>query len=176
MRTKGTAAELEVRRRIAAGLFTEDVTLAEIARCVDASVSSVRRWKKAWERGGAAALAAKPHPGPRAKLSDDQREQLCDLLVEGACAAGYNSDVWTCRRVTAVIERQFGVSYHFNHVGRLLHSLGFSPQKPLRRARERDEAAIERWRREDWPRIKKRGAGGKPASCFSMKPAFSCSR
>ena len=176
MRTKGTAAELEVRRRIAARLFTEDVTLADIAHCVDASVSSVRRWKKAWKVGGTAALAAKPHPGPPAKLSEDQREQLCDLLVEGARAAGYNSDLWTCRRVTALIERHFGVSYHFNHVGRLLNRLGFSPQKPLRRARERDEEAIDRWRREDWPRIKKRDAACKPASFSSTKPGFSCSR
>jgi transposase len=176
MRTKGTSAELEIRRRIAARLFTEDVTLADIARCVDASVSSVRRWKKAWKTGGAAALAAKPHPGPRSKLSLDQQEQLCDLLVVGARASGYDTDLWTCRRVAALIERNFGVVYHFNHVGRLLHALGFSPQKPLRRARERDEEAIERWRREDWPRIKKRDDACKPASCFSMKPAFSCSR
>ena len=69
MRTKGSAAELEVRRRIAARLFMEDVTLAEIARCVDASVSSVRGWKKAWKTGGEAALAAKPHPRPPSKLS-----------------------------------------------------------------------------------------------------------
>jgi len=176
MRTKGTAAELEVRRRIAARLFTEDVTLVEIARCVDASVSSVRRWKKAWKSGGEAALAAKPHPGPPPKLSVDEQEQLCDLLVAGARAAGYDTDLWTCRRVTALIQDRFGISYHFNHVGRLLHALGFSPQQPLRRARERDEEAIERWRREDWPRIKKRDAGSKPALCFSMKPAFFCSR
>ena len=176
MRTKGTAAELEVRRRIAARLFTEDVTAADIARCVDASESSVRRWKRAWKAGGMAALAAKPHSGPPAKLSEDQREQLCDLLVEGARAAGYDADLWTCRRVTALVERRFGVSYHFNHVGRLLHALGFSPQKPLRRARERDEEAIERWRREDWPRIKKGELSKKLASFSSMKPGFSCSR
>ena len=121
-------------------------------------------------------MAAKPHPGPPAKLSEDQREQLCDLLVEGARAAGYDNDLWTCRRVTALIERHFGVSYHFNHVGRMLHSLGFRPQKPLRRARERDEEAIERWRREDWPRIKKRGAAFRPALSSLMKLAFSCSR
>jgi transposase len=176
MRTKGTAAELEVRRRIAARLFTEDVTLAEIARCVDASVSSVRRWKQAWKTGGGAALAAKPHPGPPPKLSVEQQEQLCDLLVAGARAAGYDTDLWTCRRVAALIQDRFGISYHFNHVGRVLHALGFSPQQPLRRARERDEEAIERWRQGDWPRIKKRDADSKPASCSSTKPAFFCSR
>jgi transposase len=175
MRTKGTAAELEIRRRIAANLFGMKITLAEIAQLVDVSVSSVKRWKKTFRQHGRAGLAAKPHPGPRAKLSEDQQERLCDLLVAGARAAGYDTDLWTCRRVTALIEQRFGVSYHFNHVGRLLHALGFSPQQPLRRARERDEAAIERWRRQDWPRIKKRDAAGKLASCFSTKAASCCS-
>jgi transposase len=175
MRTKGTAAELEVRRRIAASLFGQKITLAEIAQLLDVSLSSVRRWKKAFQQNGPAGLAAKPHPGPRAKLSEDQQEQLCDLLVAGARASGYDTDLWTCRRVAVLIERHFGVAYHFNHVGRLLHALGFSPQKPLRRARERDEEAIERWRREDWPRIKKGAAAGKLASFFSMKAVSFCS-
>ena len=108
-------------------------------------------------------LAGWPHWRPsrirvrRPELSEDQQEQLCDLLVEGARAAGYDSDLWTCRRVTALIQRHFGVSYHFNHVGRLLHALGFSPQKPLRRARERDEEAIERWRRRGLAADQKKG-------------------
>jgi transposase len=176
MRTKGTAAELEVRRRIAASLFGQKITLAEIAQLLDVSLSSVKRWKNAFQHSGQAGLAAKQHPGPRAKLSQDQQEQLCDLLVAGAQAEGYDTDLWTCRRVTALVERHFGVSYHFNHVGRLLHALGFSPQQPLRRARERDEEAIERWRRQDWPRIKKRDAGDELASCFSTKAASCCSR
>jgi transposase len=176
MRTKGTAAELEVRRRIAASLFGQKVTLAEIAQLLGVSLSSVKRWKRAFQLSGSAGLAAKPHPGPRARLSEDQKEGLCDLLVAGAQASGYATDLWTCRRVVALIERHFGVAYHFNHVGRLLRALGFSPQQPLRRARERDDEAIERWRKEDWPRIKKRDAAGKPASCSSTKPGFSCSR
>lgn len=175
MRTKGTAAELEVRRRIAASLFGQKITLAEIAQLVDVSLSSVKRWKKAFQQHGPVGLAAKKHPGPRCRLSEDQQEQLCELLVAGAQASGYDSDLWTCRRVAELIERQFGVSYHFNHVGRLLHALGFSPQKPLRRARERDEEAIERWRRQDWPRIKKRDAACKLALSFSMKAGSFCS-
>jgi transposase len=174
MRTKGTSAELEVRRRIAASLFGQKITLAEIAQLLDVSLSSVKRWKKAFQQQGPSGLAAKQHPGPRPKLSEDEREQLCDLLVAGACASGYDTDLWTCRRVAELVEREFGVSYHFNHIGRLLHALGFSPQKPLRRASERDEEAIDRWRKEDWPRIKKRDDDSKPASCFSMKVAFCC--
>ena len=79
-------------------------------------------------------------------------------------------------RVRQVIHREFGVTYHVDHVGRLLHALGFTPQKPRRKARERDEAAIEHWRREDWPRIKKGEPGEKLASCSSTKPASCCSR
>ena len=81
--------------------------------------------------------------------------------MRGPLAAGYFTDLWTCGRVGQVIAETFGVTYHVDHVGRLLHDLGFSPQKPRRRARERDEAAIERWRREDWPRIKKGEPGEK---------------
>jgi transposase len=176
MRTKGTAAELEVRRRIAARLLREDMTLADVARCVDASVSSVSRWKRALKTRGPAALAAKPHPGPARKLSEAQQNELVEILLHGPLAAGYFTDLWTCRRVRHVIERKFGVRYHVDHVGRLLHSLGFSPQQPRRRARERDEAAIERWRREDWPRIKKGEPGGKLASSSSTKRALTCNR
>jgi transposase len=176
MRTRGTAAELEVRRRIAARLLMEDVTLADVARCVDASVSSVSRWKRSWKAGGLAALAAKPHPGPTPKLSDSQKDELVEVLLRGPLAAGYFTDLWTCARVQQVIEEKFGVTYHADHVGRLLHSLGFSPQQPRRRARERDEEAIEHWRRHDWPRIKKGDRGRKLASFFSMKPASFCNR
>jgi transposase len=149
---------------------------AEVAQLLGVHLSSVKRWKRAFQRDGVAGLAAKPHPGPRPKLSAEQQHELCDALVEGAQAAGYSTDLWTGRRVAQLIRERFGVTYHFNHVGRLLHDLGFSPQQPQRRASERDEEAIARWRREDWPRIKKRAAAGKLASCFSMKRAFSCGR
>jgi transposase len=176
MRTPGTAAELEVRRRIAARLFTEDITLADVARCVEASISSVKRWKRAWKRGGSAALAAKPRYVSQCRLRDEQKGQLVEILLRGPLAAGFFSDLWTCARVAQVIQQKFGVTYHVDHVGRLLHALGFTPQKPRRKARERDEAAIERWRRHDWPRIKKGERRGKLASCSSTKRAFCCNR
>ena len=95
------------------------------------------------------------------------------------CVARWRPDIyglWTCARVAQVIDREFGVTYHADHVGRLLHSLGFTPQKPRRRARERDEEAIERWRRVDWPRIKKGERGEKLASSSSTRRDFCCSR
>lgn len=176
MRTKGTAAELEVRRRIAADLLGNGKNPAEVVELLGVSLSSAKRWKKVIERDGPAGLAAKPHPGPRPKLSEDQRDLLCDLLVAGALAAGFATNLWTCFRVSDLIQRRFGVSYHFNHVGRLLHDLGFSQQQPQRRACERDEEAIARWREYDWPRIKKGDDAGKLPSSFSMKRASSCNR
>jgi transposase len=175
MRTSGTAAELEVRRKIAVGLLRQGMSVADAALGVEASVSSIRRWQKAVQSGGIQALAAKPHLGPTPKLSDLQKAELVEILLCGPLAAGYATDLWTCGRVQQVIHRRFGVTYHVDHVGRLLHSLGFSPQQPRRRARERDEQAIERWRRQAWPRIKKGESGGKLASCFSMKAASCCS-
>lgn len=155
MRPIGTAAELEARRRIAAGLLRDGKQLAEIAQLVGVSLSSVKRWKKAWKDGGEQALAAKPHPGPSQRLSDCQKLRLTKILSRGARAAGYRTELWTCKRIAKVIEKTFGISYHPGHVWRILRSLGWSPQRPERRARERDDAAIEKWRREDWPRIKK---------------------
>jgi transposase len=83
------------------------------------------------------------------------------LLRQGAEAYGFRGQVWTCGRIAAVIRREFGISYHPVHVGRLLQALGWSPQKPARRARQRDEAAITRWREDTWPAIKR---GRRPSS------------
>ncbi len=77
------------------------------------------------------------------------------MLLRGAKAAGFPTDLWTCPRIAKVIEERFGVHYHVDHIGRMLHALGWSPQKPQRRALERDEEAIGRWTKEDWPRIKR---------------------
>ena len=155
MRPKGTAAELEARRRFAAALLGNGKSLAETAKLTGASVSSVKRWKKAIAEGGAEALAAKPHPGPATRLSDQDKQRLIEILCRGAVAAGYSTELGTLRRIARVIEEHFGVKYHHCHVWKILRELNWSPQRPERRARERDEQAIERWRREDWPRIKK---------------------
>jgi transposase len=176
MRTKGSAAELEARRRRAAEYFQERKPLADIARLVGASLSSVKRWKRAWQEGGVTALAAKPHPGPTPKLSSDQKLQLVEILKDGPMKAGYRTDLWTCARVSEVVRKRFRVSYHADHVGRILHDLGFSPQKPQQVAREQDAAAVERWRKQDWPRVKKKPHGLPRASCLSMKQASACSR
>jgi transposase len=165
MRPKGSAAELEVRRRLAANLLQEGQGIREVARLVRASPSSVKRWRDVLRKRGRPGLKAKPHPGRRPRLSKRQQRQLVGLLRRGPLAAGYPTDRWTCPRVADVIAQRFGVRYHPDHIWRLLQALGWSCQKPERRARERDEAAIQRWRQHDWPRIKKRPtAGSQPGS------------
>jgi transposase len=172
MRSKGTAAELEARRFRAVELLQSGQSTAEVARLLGAGHSSVKRWKSALAKGGVDALAAKPHPGTPSKLSDDQKARLVEILVAGPLASGYLTDLWTCRRVADVVQKTFGVSYHPDHLGRILHDLGFPPQKPEQLARERDEEAIERWRNRTWPRIKRGPVVGVKPWYFLMKRAF----
>jgi transposase len=155
MRKQGSAAELETRRRLAGSLLLEGRKIGEVAEIVAASESSVRRWRRVVEKGGVEALTAKPHPGPKPRLNEQQKRRLVKVLLAGPRKAGYRNDLWTCPRVAQVIARTFGVKYHPAHVWRILRSLGWTPQKPEQRARERDEADIRRWRSHEWPRIKR---------------------
>jgi len=175
MRPKGSAAELEARRRKAVALLQDGKSNTEVARLVGADLSSVKRWKRAVAAGGLTVLAAKPNRGRSPKLSPAQKQELRQIVCAGPRAADLSTDLWTCRRVAEVVHKRFGVRYHPDHVGRLLHALGFSQQKPQRRAAERNETAILQWRQRDWPRIKKRDVGSKLPSCFLMKPASCCS-
>lgn len=155
MRPHGTAQQLEARRRRAAEFLGQDKTLTEVARLVGASVSSVSRWRDALAEHGKQALAPKPVPGRPPRLSKTQKRRLLKALARGPRRWGFATDLWTCARVGQVIRRLFGVEYHVDYVGTLLHRLGWSVQKPTLRARERDEAAIAHWKSETWPRLKK---------------------
>ena len=155
MRPKGSAAELQARRLLAGQLLLEGGYVDEVAEIVGASESSVRRWRRAVEKGGLEALRAKPHPGRKPRLDAKQKRQLIEILLAGPRKAGYSTDLWTCRRVAEVIAKKFQVKYHPDHVGKMLHDLGWTCQKPEQRAREADDAAMERWRKQDWPRIKR---------------------
>jgi transposase len=156
MRPKGSAAVLEGRRQRAMQLLRAKVSLHEVARRIGCAASSVMRWRDALRRGGQRALRVRSAPGRPPKLTARQRQALVRLLTQGATAHGYATELWTTARVAELIGRRFGVYYHRDHVGRLLHQLGWSHQKPERRAAERDEAAIARWKRVKWPAVKKR--------------------
>jgi transposase len=155
MRPLGTPEALEARRKIAARLFAQGRTLTEVAAAVGCSASSAHRWKDAWKHGGVRSLAAKCHPGPAPRLAPLQQTHLLTALKRGTRYWGYAPSGWNCPLVRDLILRLFGVEYHVDYVGTLLHRVDWTPQKPERRARERNERAIARWRRENWPRLKK---------------------
>jgi transposase len=140
---------------IAARLFAQGKSLTEVAATVGCSKSSASRWKQAWKGGGVEALRPKPNPGPKSRLNAQQQRRLLAALKQGTAHWGYALDGWTGPLVRDLIQHLFGVQYHVDYVGTLLHKLGWSPQKPERRARERNERAIARWRRDELPRLKK---------------------
>src|SRR5215813_14102215 len=122
-----------------------------IARALGVTEGAVSQWVSRGRQVGSAALRHRPPRGPSSRLTREQRAKLPLLLAGGAEAFGFRGQIWTARRVTEVIRREFGVQYHFNQVDNLLRAAGCSPQNPLRRASQRNEAAIARWRTERWP-------------------------
>jgi transposase len=155
MRPYGSPKTLERRRRRAIAVLSQGLTLSQVARRVQASVGSVSHWRQAWRRGGEAALAPKPVPGRPRKLTAQPCEQLVHILLQGARAYGFATELWTLRRIAAVIRVHFGVRYHPAHVWKVLRGLGWSCQVPDRQAIQRDEQAIAHWKRYKWPAIKK---------------------
>jgi transposase len=119
------------------------------------SKGAVSQWMKRGREGGLEALKRQPAPGAPPRLSEQERAEVPELLAQGAPAHGFRGDVWTCERVAEVIWRNFGVRYHPAHVSRLPKAFGQSLQKPDRRANQRDEQTIRRWKEERWPSLKK---------------------
>lgn len=161
---------MERRRRRAARLFEKGLSAAEVGRRVGVSKQAAHGWKQAWERGGLQALASKGAAGPKFRLKGVQTQKLREALLAGPAAQGYRTDLWTCQRVALLIRDLTGVKYHPGHVWKLLGALGFSCQRPTRRAIERDERAIRRWKRVEWPAIKKKPAArAAPSSSLTKR-------
>ena len=128
----------------------------QIADALGVTEGAVSQWMKRATQEGVEGLKHKPPPGATPRLNEKERDKLAELLAHhDAEAYGFRGKVWTCERVAELIEREFGVRYHPAHVSRLLRALGFSLQKPVRRADQRDEEAIERWKENRWPELKK---------------------
>lgn len=127
----------------------------DIAEALGVSKGAVSHWMKRVKEEGVEGLRRSPPPGASPRLSKEQRERLPELLDRGAEAYGFRGKVWTCARVAGVIREEFGVSYHPAHVSRLLRALGLSLQKPARRANQSNQEAIEHWKEERWPTLKK---------------------
>lgn len=156
MRPSGSPEALERRRFKAMDLLEDGLLPVEVAKKLKVDRRSVRRWKAAFRSQGSKAIKAKPSSGRPPKLNKQAKKDLEKHLLQGAKAAGFQTDLWTCPRVAKLIQSSFGVRYHVDHIGRLLHSLGWSPQKPQRKAVERNEEQIHQWIKVDWPRIKKK--------------------
>jgi transposase len=143
MRPIGTAQELERRRRRAVQLVNQGEHPDDVARFLGCGRSSVYTWLKLY-RQAPDELAAKPHPGRTPGLSTNQLEHLKELLLEGAKAHGWRTQLWTAARVAEVIRRHFGISYHPEHVRKIVkRRLHWSSQKPQKKAKERDPVAID---------------------------------
>ena len=154
----------EQQRRVGAGqLFQKGSAQCQVARALGVSRQTASRWHALWKSGGKSALAGAGRTGRVGKLDGDEVCRLKAILLAGAPARGYETDLWTLKRIAQVIRTEFNVSYHPGHVWKVLGQLGWSCQRPERKARERNEAGIKRWLRYRWPRIKKSRA--KPEHC-----------
>lgn len=146
----------EARRKRALELKDQGWKQRHIAEALGVSEAAVSQWLSKADTPGNELWRGKPRPCGARKVTPEQLRLLPDFLSHGAEAYGFGGDVWTCARVATVIRREFGASYHKAHVARLLKSLGWTPQLPLERAAQRDEARIQQWRAEVWPELKKR--------------------
>jgi transposase len=161
-------AALEARRLQAAELFAQGRSQAEVAHQLGVSRQSAHLWHARFQQGGVDALRSRGPTGPDPKVSATQLAEIEQALLAGAMANGFDTDLWTLERVAVVITQLTGVRYHPGHVWVILrHRLGWSLQRPQRRARERDEEAILRWVAQEWPRIKKGPPQNRPGSSSS---------
>lgn len=147
------------RRMKAVRLFEKDIAPAEVARRLGVQRQSATRWRKEWLAGGREALESKGKIGRKRELTTEQEAELAAILEAGAVAAGMPTEAWTLPRVAKLIRDRFGVGYHPGHVGKVLAAMGFSCQRPTRRAVERDEEKIRHWKRHKWPALKKKPVG-----------------
>ncbi len=146
----------EGRRLRAWELLQQGWKQKDIATALGVTQGAVSQWLRRGRDGGVPALRRRTPPGSSPRLTVEQRTQLVAALAQGAPAFGFIGEVWTTKRIAAIIKELFGVSYHPAHVSRLVRALGQSVQLPVTQATQRDEAAIAAWHAERWPALKKR--------------------
>jgi transposase len=151
--------ELEKRRFEAMRLLDEGLNQSEVARRVKVVRQTVARWTREQREHGPQALKKAGRAGRKPQLGEKDRKRLEQRLLQGPERLGYETPLWTCPRVTHLIEQEFGIRYHTGHVWKVLVSLGWTPQRPVGKARERNEQQIQTWRKKTWPGIKKKPAG-----------------
>ena len=144
----------------------------DIAEALDVSEEALSRWLARARAGGPEALRARAAPGQPPKLSAAEVRSIPELLWHGPEAYGFRGQVWTCARVGRVIEEEFGVRYHRGHISRLLQELHWTPQQPIKRAIQRDDEAIQQWRDETWPELRRRARRERRVLVFEDESGF----
>ena len=164
MRSNGTAKELEARRRLAVERVEGGWSQRDVAAFLGVHPVTVAMWMARFRADGAAGLAAKPTPGRPPFLTEKQEGQVLGWLAGPPTAHGFRTDLWTAKRVAELIHTKLGVRFHPRYLREWLTKRNYTPQKPARRAKQRDPEAIAGWLKKDWPRIKKRSGGRTPTS------------
>jgi transposase len=141
MRPTGSATELATRRKEAVRRLRAGERVADVARAFGVSRFAVYQWKRKAEEKGLRGLNATPPYVPQSRLSPDDRRRLRQMLLRGALAWGFPTQRWTRQRVAQLIQQEFGIQYHPGHVSRILKAIGFTSQKPAKRAGKRHERA-----------------------------------
>lgn len=145
------------KRRVRAGrLLLKDKPPAEVAKLVGAPRQTVYRWLAVLREEGIDGLREMSKGGRPSLMTDEQVAELRELLLAGPIASGYGTDLWTLKRVRLLIEKRFGIRYSDVNVWRILGAMGFSSQKPEKRAIERNEGAVAHWKKRTWPALKKK--------------------
>jgi len=153
----------------AADMFAKGVSQADIGRELEVSHQTISDWHKVWKVGGKQALKRSGEPGRPRKVTDADLARVERALQKGPKANGYPTDLWTLARVAEVIENTTGVKYHPGHVWKVLRRMGWSRQRPARKAAERDDEAIEQWVNDRWPKLKKTPGPGMRGSSFKTR-------
>ena len=149
-------SEAAKKRLRAARMLLSGKGCAEVALAVGVARQSVYTWRRLLDVGGIDALRAVPEPGRPAQLDAAQLAAVRAVVVRSPTEQGFGTELWTLKRVGAVIERMHGVRFGQTQIWRILGSLGFSPQKPEKRAIERNDDAVRHWKQRTWPALKKK--------------------
>jgi len=155
-KTKNNRVPPQTARRILGGeLLEKGYDIAEVMDITGASLSAVKRWKRVMKSEGFDGLTQRDNGGRPPKLTDEQRDELREIIAVGAVASGFENECWNGRRIAKIILEKFGVEYHFRSVGRIPRAMGLSYQTPDTQAENRSPEAIEHWKKHVWPRLKK---------------------
>ncbi len=164
MRSNGTAKELEGRRRLAVQRVRDGWAQKDVAAFVGVHPVTVGKWVARFRAGGDAGLAAKPTPGRPRFLTPEQEATVLGWLADPPTTHGFRTDLWTARRVAHLVHERFGVAFHPHYLREWLTKRKYTPQRPARRASQRDPEAADRWARNDWPAAQKKRRPRTPTS------------